>query len=190
MPPWSPTGAPAKFFEREFGITAVKILPGEFYATKDGMAIVTVLGSCVSVCLFDLESGVGGMNHFLLPQAPKSADPKRCANPGLPPCPTPCSTRYGACALKRLVERLDQLGARRNRLQAKIFGAGRVMKGSIDIGGKNAAFAINYLHALAIPIVASDTGKQYPRKLIFFPATGKVLVKRLSKQPEESYDEN
>lgn len=164
---------------------AVKILPGEFYASKDGTAIVTVLGSCVSVCLYDPESGVGGMNHFLLPQAPTPADPRRCANPDQPPCPTPCSTRYGACALKKLLERLDQLGARRDRLHAKIFGAGRLMKGSIDIGGKNAAFAINYLRALAIPIVGSDTGDQYPRKLIFFPATGKVLVKRLPNQSEE-----
>jgi len=86
--------------------------------------------------------------------------------------------------LKRLLERLESLGARREKLKAKLFGAGRVMAGGADIGAKNAAFALQYLKTRGIPVVASDMGDRYPRKLIFFPATGRALVKRLALEPE------
>jgi len=107
-------------------------------------------------------------------------DATRCAAPYAPACGHPCSTRYGECALKHLLERLEGLGASRARLEAKLFGGGRVMVGGTDIGGKNTAFALGYLEERGIPVVASDLGDCCPRKLVFFPTTGRVFVKRLS----------
>lgn len=173
----------SSYFERDFATRAVKILPGEYYATADATAISTLLGSCVSVCLYDRNSGVGGMNHFMLPKLLLKLNETRCSAPYAAPCPNSCSARYGACAMKHLLERLEMLGARRDNLEAKLFGAGRVMAGVSDIGEKNAAFALGYLDERGIPVVASDLGDSCPRKLVFFPATGRVFVKRLLKQP-------
>jgi len=175
------------YFEREFATRAVKILPGEYFATSDATAISTLLGSCVSVCLYDSKNGVGGMNHFMLPKVLLDTNATRCAAPYAPPCANTCSARYGACAMKHLLERLEHLGARRNSLKAKLFGGGRVMAGVADIGGKNASFALGYLKERDIPIVASDLGDCCPRKLVFFPATGRVFVKRLRNQPTGTF---
>lgn len=171
------------YFDRDFVTPAVKILPGEYFATADATAISTLLGSCVSVCLYDRSSGVGGMNHFMLPKVLLQGNSTRCAAPYAPPCGTTCSARYGACAMKHLLERLEMLGARRTSLEAKLFGAGRVMAGGADIGEKNAAFALGYLEERGIPVVASDLGDCCPRKLVFFPSTGQVFVKRLRTLP-------
>lgn len=172
------------YFEKDFSTRAVKVLPGEYFATADATAISTLLGSCVSVCLYDRDRGVGGMNHFMLPKILLQENATRCAAPYAPACANPCSARYGACAMKHLLERLDILGARRTSLEAKLFGAGRVMAGGADIGEKNAAFALGYLDERGIPVVASDLGDCCPRKLVFFPSTGQVFVKRLNKHPK------
>lgn len=171
------------YFDRDFDTRAVKILAGEYFATADATAISTLLGSCVSVCLYDRLSGVGGMNHFMLPKVLLQEDATRCAAPYAPPCANMCSARYGACAMKHLLERLEHLGARRTSLEAKLFGAGQVMAGGADIGEKNAAFALGYLEERGIPVVASDLGDCCPRKLVFFPASGRVFVKRLRTLP-------
>ena len=178
-----PQCATAKYFEREFATDAVKILPGEYFATADGTAITTLLGSCISVCLYDKERGVGGMNHFMLPKVQLKANAPRCTSAYGPPCTNPCSARYGECAFKHLLERLEFLGARRTCLAAKLFGGGRVMAGGADIGEKNVNFALGYLDERGIPVAASDLGDCCPRKIIFFPATGRVFVKRLPKEP-------
>ncbi len=176
-----PKIAVPKYFEREFATYAVKILPGEYYATADATAITTLLGSCVSMCLYDKEKGVGGMNHFMLPKIFLQANATRCTSSLSSPCPNPCSARYGECAFKKLFARLVSLGARRARLEAKLFGGGRVMAGVADIGEKNVDFAFGYLKERRIPVVASDVGDRYPRKVVFFPATGQAFVKRLHK---------
>lgn len=178
----------ASYFERDFSTRTVKILAGEYFATADATAISTLLGSCVSVCLYDRVSGVGGMNHFMLPKVLQSGNATNCATFGAPPCGKPCSARYGVCAMKHLLERLKILGARRSSLEAKVFGAGRVMAGGADIGEKNAAFALGYLGERGIPVVASDLGDCCPRKLVFFPATGRVFVKRLASGRQELSD--
>ena len=173
----------ASYFDREFATRVVKILPGEFYATADGTAIATLLGSCVSVCLFDRFSAVGGMNHFMLPQVLQGSNATRCSDPGAASCDAVCSARYGACAMRHLLQRLEALGASRSRLEAKLFGAGRVMAGMSDIGEKNAAFALGYLQECGIPVLASDLGDCCPRKVVFFPATGRAVVKRIRELP-------
>jgi chemotaxis protein CheD len=172
------------YFEPEFATQMVRILPGEYFATADGTAITTLLGSCISVCLFDRGSSVGGMNHFMLPQLMLGSNATRCSEPGKGSCTNVCSARYGACAMRQLLLLLEQLGASRSRLQAKLFGAGRVMAGMTDIGAKNTEFALGYLQEQGIPVVASDLGGFCPRKVTFFPATGRALVKRLRDIPE------
>jgi len=183
MPKDDPDFATTSYYDREFATRAVKILPGEYYATDDGTAITTLLGSCVSVCLHDRESGVGGMNHFMLPRIPGGSDATRCAAPTGIACDEACSARFGACAMRHLLQRLELLGARRSRLEAKLFGAGRVMAGMTDIGGGNAAFALEYLRERGILVTAQDLGGFSPRKVVFFPATGRTLVKRIRALP-------
>lgn len=171
------TGGRLSYFDAEFGTVAVKIVAGEFFATGEAVAITTVLGSCVSVCLYDAEAGIGGMNHFMLPELLGGGAAGLCS--GTCDQNSRSCARYGSCAMRRLIEQLEQLGANRRRLAAKIFGAGQVMASDTDIGGNNAAFAVDYLKKQGIPVVASDLGAYCPRKVMFFPQTGRALVKRM-----------
>jgi chemotaxis protein CheD len=160
--------SPIHYIDRYFRIPAAKIGPGEFYATQRNMLIVTVLGSCVSVCLRDAEATVGGMNHFMLPG--EGTDSKG---------PVSEAARYGAHAMEILVNHLLSLGARRQRLEAKVFGAGRVIPGMTNIGERNAEFALDYLKRENIRVLAQNLGGDEASKVYFFPYTGRVLVKRL-----------
>ena len=123
------------------------------------------------------------MNHFMLPNIQYKAKASRCTSPYGPPCANPCSDRYGKCALKHLLEQLEALGANRRNLKAKLFGGGRIMAGVADIGEKNSTFAFDYLEDQRIPVVAADFGDCCPRKIVFFPATGRVFVRRLPNEP-------
>jgi chemotaxis protein CheD len=163
------SGTPVVYVDREFKVHAAKIGPGEYYVTQRNMLIVTVLGSCVSACIRDPTSQMGGMNHFMLPE-----------HGGDPDSPLSGSARYGAYAMEVLINNLIGMGARRDRLEAKLFGAGRIVPGmSADIGRRNAVFAQEYLRRENIPILAEDLCRPHPSKVYFFPHTGRVLVKRL-----------
>ena len=166
---------PAHYLDRHFNLPAAKIGPGEVYATQRNMVIVTVLGSCVSACVRDPKTHVGGMNHFMLPH-----------HDGDPDGPLSESARYGAYAMEVLVNHLLSLGARRDRLEAKVFGAGRIVPGMSDIGARNAKFAVEYLEREKIPVLAQDLGRHEASKIYFFPRTGKVLVKRLKMLPNDT----
>ncbi len=157
---------PIIYRDRHFDIDAAKIGPGEYYITQRDMVIVTVLGSCVSACMRDPVAKVGGMNHFMLPDRDVDG-------------PLSASARYGAYAMEVLINQLFALGARRERLEAKVFGAARVLPGMSDIGERNAAFAIDYLKRESIRVVAEDLGSDEPCKIYFFAQTGRVLLKRL-----------
>lgn len=161
------------YFDKYFGLEAAKILPGEYYGANREMVLVTVLGSCVSACIWDPSVGVGGMNHFMLPDNSSTA-PAAVGVVSLP-------ARYGAYAMEVLINHLVKLGARKSALRAKIFGGANVMKGfqNFDVGGRNCAFVQVYLEEEGIPVVASDLMDIYPRKVYFFPSTGKVLIKKL-----------
>jgi chemotaxis protein CheD len=165
------------YYDRTFDIDAAKILPGEYYHTGKDMLIVTVLGSCVSACIRDRISGVGGMNHFMLPDG--GADPTS---------PVSASMRYGTYAMEVLINELLKAGARRENLEAKVFGGGAVLKGftAINVGERNAAFVISYLKTEKIRVLAEDLNDIYPRKVYFFPRTGKVLVKKLMQTHNET----
>jgi len=157
---------PIIYHDRHFNIDAAKIGPGEYYITQRDMMIVTVLGSCVSACMRDPVAKVGGMNHFMLPTRDVEG-------------PLSASARYGAYAMEVLINKLFALGARRERLEAKVFGAARVLPGMSDIGERNAAFAISYLKRESIRVLAEDLGHDEPCKIYFFAHTGRVMLKRL-----------
>lgn len=164
-----------RYFDRNFNSDAVKILPGEYFVTASDLVIVTVLGSCVSACVRDREKKIGGMNHFMLAERNDG---------GL----LSASARYGAFAMEILVNHLLKLGARRGALEAKVFGGGRVMASlsSSQVGENNARFVRDYLRTESIPIVAEDLLDVHPRKVYFFPASGRVLVKKLVRVHNET----
>jgi chemotaxis protein CheD len=158
------------YYDGGFDIEAAKLLPGEYYVTDRRMLLVTVLGSCVAACLRDPYANVGGMNHFMLPESVHDAD-----------SPLSSSARYGTYAMEVLINGLIKLGARRNRLEAKVFGGGNVLRGftAINIGERNAAFVLEFLKTENIPVLAQDLVDVHPRKIYFFAQEGKVMVKKL-----------
>jgi chemotaxis protein CheD len=158
------------YFDNHFDLEAAKLLPGEYYVTERNMVLVTVLGSCVSACIRDRLSGIGGMNHFMLPDARQDQDN-----------PAGLSARYGAFAMEVLINSLISMGAQRTLLEAKLFGGGNVLPGmtTMNIGQRNADFALRFLSAEKIRVVARDLIDVYPRKVYYVPKTGKVLVKKL-----------
>lgn len=164
------------YYDRTFDTDAAKILPGEYYYTSKDMLIVTVLGSCVSACIRDRVKGLGGMNHFMLPDG------------GEPGNPVSASMRYGTYAMEVLINDLLKAGARREHLEAKVFGGGAVLRGfsAMNVGERNAAFVQQFLKTERIPILAEDLNDIYPRKVYFFPRTGKVLVKKLMQTHNET----
>ncbi|MDO8787765.1 MAG: chemoreceptor glutamine deamidase CheD [Sulfuritalea sp.] len=158
------------YFDPIFGAEAVKVLPGEYFVTEKDMLLVTVLGSCVSACIRDRENGIGGMNHFMLADSVEQS-------------PCSASARYGTYAMEILINHLLKLGARRGSMVAKVFGGGRVMASlpSSNVGERNSSFVLDYLRLEGIPVSAQDLLDLYPRKVYFFPATGRVLVKTLTR---------
>ena len=157
-----------RYFDRTFDCDAVKVLPGEYFVTTADILLVTVLGSCVTACIRDRDKGLGGMNHFMLPDASEG---------GM----LSSSARYGAYAMEVLLNHLLKLGARRSSLEAKVFGGGQVL-GSLSqtqVGEKNAQFVLDYLRTERIPVVAQDLLDIYPRKVYFFPVNGRVMMKKL-----------
>lgn len=159
--------SPGLYYDSHFGMHAAKIAPGELYASKRNVMIVTVLGSCVSVCLMDLAARIGGMNHFMLPD--RAGGESLLSEPA----------RYGAHAMEMLINNLLSMGASRERLTAKVFGAGRVLPGMSDVGARNAQFAMEYLERERISVAARDVGGYHARKVYFFVETGRVLVKEI-----------
>ena len=158
------------YFDRHFEMPAAKVLPGEYFVTRRDMVLVTVLGSCVTACIRDNDSGIGGMNHFMLPEEKGGAS-------GV----VSTSARCGSYAMELLINHLQKLGARRGRLEAKVFGGGAVLESlaSSNVGVRNAEFVLDYLKAEKIPVVAKDLLDSYPRKVYYFPLGGRVLVRKL-----------
>jgi chemotaxis protein CheD len=136
--------------------------PGQV-AVGSGGHILTILGSCVSVCLLDSRRRVGGMNHFLLPRGPSGST----------------AMRFGDVALPGLLRAVVAAGARREALEAKVFGGARILvpgSGGFDLGGENVAAAVGSLEAEGIPVVAQDTGGTRSRKLILQTSDGAVWL--------------
>ena len=158
------------YFDKNFNSQAVKLLPGEYYVTDKDMLLVTVLGSCVAACIRDCQSGIGGMNHFMLPEGGGDAG-----------SPLNASARYGTYAMEILINQLLKLGARRSNLEAKVCGGGNVLDGLTvaNVGQRNADFVLKFLQIEKIRVVAQDLVDVFPRKVYFFPKDNKVMVKKL-----------
>ncbi len=155
-------------------IEVVRILAGEYYATHCDEMITTVLGSCISACVRDKVTRIGGMNHFMLPTERRAENNGAGSAHGLS-----ADAAYGSYAMERLINCILKYGGRRENLEIKIFGGGRIMNGMSDIGGQNIQFVRDYLRTEGLTVSAEDVGDTFPRRMAYFPATGKVLVKKL-----------
>lgn len=146
------------------------LMAGGLFAHGTPHRVTTVLGSCVSVCLWDNSLRMGGINHYMLPF---------WNGEGL------ASPRYGNIAIAKLIDRMQELGAEKRNLRAKIFGGGIVLNVEnpfMNIGERNIQLAEDLLKNESIPIVSADTGGNVGRKLIFDTGSGMVLVKKLPRQ--------
>jgi len=132
-----------------------------------------VLGSCVCTCIRDPQAGLGGMNHFMLPGKMRGYDPATSDTK------SNFANRYGQHAMDNLIEELILHGCRESNLEIKLFGGGHVMDIASNIGAENSAFAIEYFEKKNIPVVSSDFGDDYPRKVNYNPITGKVKMMKL-----------
>jgi chemotaxis protein CheD len=167
--------ATRRFFDAASGSWMVKVFPGEFFVTsKSDEVLVTVLGSCVSACIRDHRTGVGGMNHFMLPQS-NAGDWAGDSQ----------STRFGNFAMEKLINELLKAGCSRSSLEIKVFGGGNVTDSQNAIGTENSKFILRYLEAEGLRCSAQDLGGQLPRRIHYRPATGKV-VRRLLGTGESS----
>jgi len=162
--PRKPGEASFFYVDHHFQYDAVKVFPGEYFASGDDVLIMTVLGSCVAACVWDGAARVGGMNRFMLPEGEADAG------------------RHGAYAMELLLNAMLRMGARRETLQARVFGGGAVMPRftTTNVGEHNTKFVLDYLATERIPVVSQDVLGMHPRKVCFFPVTGKALVKRLA----------
>ena len=152
---------------------SAKILPGEFFVTRSDEVITTVLGSCIAACIRDPALRIGGMNHFMLPEDNSSGKSSWIDGPG------GLATRYGSYAMESLINELMKLGARRDRFEVKLFGGGKILSSMTDVGRKNISFAKEFLKLEGFKIAAEDVGEVYPRRVVYFPSTGLVMLKRL-----------
>jgi chemotaxis protein CheD len=152
---------------------AARIMPGEYYVTKHDEGVCTTLGSCISACIRDRVRGIGGMNHFMLPNTDASeADTWKAAS-------LSASTRYGNYAMEHLINEILRNGGERKNLEVKIFGGGRILQNMTDVGNRNISFVRDYLKIEGLHVISEDVGDIYPRMVVYYPVTGKALVKRL-----------
>ncbi|MFP3959725.1 MAG: chemotaxis protein CheD [Spirochaetaceae bacterium] len=147
--------------------------PGEYYATGDPVLISTVLGSCIAVALYDPKLRFGGLNHFMLPGRLDSTNFMMSE-----------TGKYGMFAMELLINELIKMGARKERLRAKVFGGGHVLQGEVGRDGgvpqSNIRFAFDYLETENIPVESSDVGSTIGRKIFLDPQTFRVLLKRVT----------
>lgn len=155
-------------YDVRLGCDVVKLLPNEYYITDEDIVLSTVLGSCVAACIRDPATRVGGMNHFMLPGSDTSSREGH-------------SMRYGAYAMEVLINELLKAGARRERLEAKVFGGGAVLDQItlLNVGKRNAEFVLKYLATEGIPVLAYDLCGTHARRIHYRPHDGSVRVRRL-----------
>jgi chemotaxis protein CheD len=153
--PGGPLPAPSRIY----------LAPGRLFVSATPAQVTTILGSCVSVCLWDPEARAGGINHFLLPEG------------------VPASPRFGQSAVPLLIQAVLDLGARRTRLRAKLFGGACVLEafraGSHHLGTRNVEVARQALRAAEIPVFIEDVGGDQGRKVVFDVQTGSAWVRSI-----------
>ncbi|MEE9551483.1 MAG: chemoreceptor glutamine deamidase CheD [Gammaproteobacteria bacterium] len=170
----------SRSWDKKHDIYGAKILPGEFYVSIHGELITTVLGSCVSACIRDPVLGIGGMNHFMLPLHVQN----RAG--AWKDTPVSASTRYGNVAMERLINVILANGGKRKNLEIKLFGGGKVLDMNINIGQFNINFVKEYLRTEHFKIETEDVGGIYPRKVMYYPSSGRARIKKLYKLHNET----
>ena len=159
-----------RIYDRNNAIWMIKLFPGEFYVTsKTDEVLVTVLGSCVAACIRDPHAGVGGMNHFMLPQNRSGGWGNELR-----------SARFGNFAMEKLINELIKAGASRERMEVKVFGGGNVTDTSNAVGSDNAEFVLRYLEAEGLRCAAQDLGGVLPRRIHYYPENGRVVRRLLT----------
>ncbi len=170
----------AVYWVNRFKRSAVNLQPGEFCIASKGGMIVTVLGSCISVCLHDPELKLGGMNHFMLPHM-AGKELLDVAGPGNKSSLLNGAShlsRYGDVAMERLIGKMVVMGCQKDRLVAKVFGGASISTSKVDVGRKNISFITEYLKNEGIPCLAQDVGGVFPRKIYFLAAENEVYVSK------------
>ncbi len=168
-----------RFYSQKFKKTVIMLTAGEYFATQNGEVLYTVVGSCIATCMYDRERGVAGMNHFLLPGMVHPDEMLSCD-----------VGRYGMFAMELLIGELIKLGARREGLQAKLFGGGDILTfrtSDGDVTGSNIRFAKKFLELEGIPIVKENVGGNGGRKILFFSDSDRVLLKRFDVKKEPRF---
>lgn len=160
------------FWEPRWECYAIKVQPGAFCISKEKVVLTTVLGSCISACIYDPELKIGGMNHFMLPTSNMKDDGGR-------------SMRYGLFAMEQLINGLLRLGSRRESLQLKLTGGGDMMQGITSIGQQNIDFIKDYVAAEQLQVLAADFGGDQARKVAYFPQEGRMLVNRMDHRDDQ-----
>jgi len=160
------------------GQQIVKLLPGDYYVTRNDEVLDTVLGSCVSACIRNPRLGIGGMNHFMLPRPSGSGDDTwgNMANR---------ATRYGSASMEQLINRILSAGGTRADLEVKIFGGGRVLSSLTDVGNHNVIFVRDFLRQEGLRVTSEDVGSMTPRHVQYFPMTGRARVRHLTSRHGE-----
>lgn len=156
-----------KILDKKTNQFVYRIQPGEYYFTTKDEMISTTLGSCISACVRDTKLNIGGMNHFMLPSKGETSSWQDL------------ETRYGNVAMERLINSIFKAGGRRENLEIKIFGGGKIIPALSDVGNKNILFIKEFLATEGYVIASEDVGLEFPRKVNYFPKTGRVMMKRL-----------
>ena len=161
-----------RFWDYKNQTISAKILPGEYYVSTQQEMIATVLGSCVSACVRDVKHGIGAMNHFLLPLHKGEQWSEQLTSNSQ-------ATRYGNFAMEHMINDVLKYGGRKEYLEFKVFGGSRVISNMGDVGKSNIRFVLNYLEVEGYKVVAQDVGGINPRKVLFYPLSGRVRVKKI-----------
>ncbi len=169
-----------RYWDKQNDIEAAKLLPGDYYVTSNHELLTTVLGSCISACIRDKVTGIGGMNHFMLPETTQHK-----LNAGAEAV-VGNATRYGNYAMEHLINTILGNGGKRKNLEVKIFGGGKIIPTLGDVGSKNVQFVLEYIDTEALRLVSQDLGDIYPRKVNFYPKTGKVRMKKIKNLHNET----
>ena len=161
-----------RFFDARENIDVVKIFAGDWYVSTQGHEMLaTILGSCVSACIRDPIVGIGGMNHFLLPGEDSDGEASE-------------SARYGVFAMESLINGILKAGGQKHRFEVKVFGGGNVINNSARIGSKNAKFIRDFLRKEGYRIASEDLEGDLPRRLHYYPDTGKVMLRHLKRKAD------
>jgi chemotaxis protein CheD len=159
-----------------------KLLPGDYYVTREDEVLDTVLGSCVSACIRNPKLKVGGMNHFMLPRPSGSGNDTWESLAGR-------ATRYGTASMEQLINRILHVGGTRADLEVKIFGGGKVLSSLSDVGNHNVTFVRDFLKQEGLKVSSEDVGDSCPRHVQYFPLTGRVRVRHLTSRVDVANEE-